>query len=90
MKRYPRSRWNPRYVVYAARDGLTPKQALRRDAKLYIGGKMMGFILWIDARWTEFRALQKMGRDDPAGDDVHAAFDAWLPTVAKPSEGKWT
>lgn len=68
-----------RYLEYARCNGTpNPDVMLRRDEGRFPGGRMAGFILWIGARWAEYRTLRKMGPNEPITDFENAAFDAWL------------
>ena len=71
---------NPRYLAYCAdTGGLSPEDTLARDREEWPGGVMCGFMLWIRARWNEWKAEVDYPASDPAvstGD--HCAFDAWL------------
>ncbi|MEO6324786.1 MAG: hypothetical protein ABIT01_05870 [Thermoanaerobaculia bacterium] len=47
--------WNPHYIAYCkAKGGRTPDETLARDEELYPGGKMCGFICWMNERIAEF------------------------------------
>lgn len=71
--------WNPRYLAYAYAHGETdPKKMLARDAKKYPGGKMCGFIPWIQEKWREWRAIRNIPADAILGNEMHKDFDAWL------------
>ena len=76
------SDWNPRYVAYAATEGLDPEAMLARDRERYPGGCMGGFTIWVQDRWTEWGQLtgHPRGRSSDAfvSKSAHAAFDAWL------------
>lgn len=72
---------NQRYVAYARSLGETPAQAFERDAKRYPGGRMCGFILWVNERWREFDKTQGNGREHVRSKEEHAAFDRWLASV---------
>lgn len=72
-------KWNIRYVLYClAHSETDPDTMLRRDEKLYLGGKMVGYITWIGARWTEWRVLKSYSRDYPLTQADHDEFDTWL------------
>lgn len=70
--------WNSRYVVYAETHGFDPATMLAVDRVLWPGGCMVGFMVWIGERWTEFRRKEGLRWDAPLGDVEHAAFDAWI------------
>ncbi len=70
--------WNPRYLVYARVHGHPdPDEMLAVDTKKYPGGKMCGFILWIDAKLLAFK---KLCPDAFLHNNLvyHEAFDLWL------------
>lgn len=73
---WPERQYNPRYVAYARAQGMTPDEMLESDALTYPGGKMTGFILWLNAKWREWDRLN--GRREPHSDADHQLFDAWL------------
>lgn len=70
--------WNPRYLAYCY--PRTPEVQLRLDDEQYRGGKMIGFMLWISARWREFDELKGRHGDDPDARGNHSMreFDEWL------------
>lgn len=72
--------WNPRYVAYAAKDGLTPEEALARDLDLRPGGCMVDFILWVGDR---VRAFRKAHPEAFVGEHLQdqAAFDRFLGVI---------
>ena len=70
--------WNPRYVAYAASQGRTPDDQLAHDRAEKPGAHMVPFILWIGARWADYRHAHRLGRLDPVTAAGHEAFDAWL------------
>ncbi len=47
-------KWNPAFVAYANSRNLTPEQVLIKDEKKYPGGKMTGFILFMDRQGCIF------------------------------------
>jgi len=73
--------WTSRYLEYARHEG-TPDPAVmvRRDENRFPGGKMVGFILWIGARWAQWRELRGLKHDAPLADTHHEDFDGWLKT----------
>ena len=79
----PSGEWNPRYLVYAKCQGVPdPDAMLAKDEERYPGGKMCGFILWIDAKWSEWATVtghpRSKDRNAPIWPDDHVVFDAWL------------
>lgn len=79
--------WNPRYVLWARKHGLTPEQMIEKDAKDWPGGCMTGFSLWIR---EQVKAICQFYGTQPydlrsiighCGDqDIHKVFDQWLET----------
>ena len=71
--------WTPRYTAYAQAHGRSPDQMLEFDSERYPGGKMCGFILWIDAKWSEWATVtghpRSKDRNAPIWPGDHAAFD---------------
>jgi len=75
--------WNPRFVAYARAHGRQPQAQLDHDRAAWPGGCMIGFLLWIDGKVSEWRTLHpstwfgpRFMRLEGAAD--HAAFDTWL------------
>ena len=72
--------WNRRYLAYAAAHGHGAEEMLARDAERWPGGKMCGFMLWVQARWRTW--AKEAGEHPEWGGGwsarQHAAFDAWL------------
>lgn len=69
--------WNPRYLAYCRAHGNSdPEEMLARERERWPGGVMCGYLLWIDARWTEWRAEVKWSPREPMID--HGPFDRWL------------
>jgi hypothetical protein len=64
--------WNPRFAAFARAHGETPEEMHARQPN------NVAFVLWIGARWREWRALNGLKRDDGIDDAGHAAFDVWL------------
>ena len=72
-----------RYRLYAMAVGASsPEAALATDRKRYPGGHLAGFIVWIQARWQEWR--RETGYEGAAVDAAHDAFDEWLAIVVTP------
>jgi hypothetical protein len=69
---------NPRFIAYAKSEGLAPAAVLSLDAERFPGGKMTGFMLWIQGRWAAWRRLNGLARYEQLSEADHAAFDAWL------------
>jgi hypothetical protein len=68
-----------RYTQYARLTGATsPETALARDIERWPGGKMCGFILFINERWAAYRKARGLKTYDILTDADHAAFDAAL------------
>ena len=68
-------RWNCRFLAYC--NGEEPEAVLARDANLYPGGKMAGFLLWSNGRLAEYRRINPAAFLHGVLSD-HAAYDAWL------------
>ena len=69
------SDYNPRFTAYAKANGKTELEMMEHDTEKYPGGKMTGFIIWMDARWAQFNT--ETGSDNFT-QDKHEKFDAWL------------
>ena len=68
-----------RYTVYAAQHGKTPDEMLAHDKKRWPGGKMCGFMLWINKRWQEWHEAKGYRRHDYIVTSAdHVDFDAWI------------
>lgn len=82
--------WNPRYVLWAKKHGLTPEQMLEKDKEDWPGGCMVGFSLWIRERRDALLRFHNLPIGDlrhlcmrrvegpPLFQDMHKAFDNWL------------
>lgn len=74
--------WNPRFVAYARAHGGAPKEQLKLDEEAYPGGKMAGFIFWVEDRWHEWRSAPGHTRHRGHTPCDHCqdskGFDAWL------------
>lgn len=71
-------RINSRYLAYCAENGSTPDEQMASDRAIYPGAGGTGFVLWIAARWREWRAEAGFPQHAAAGPKQHAEFDAWL------------
>lgn len=74
---------NPRYVAYAKAHGKTPEEMMSHDAKVWPGGVMCGFTLWIRQQKARF-----YGVHPECFLDRHTVYDqeawaAWLEAAAK-------
>ncbi len=70
--------WNPRYLAYCVAHGEPdPDKMLTKDSARWTGC-MTGYILWIQARWSEWRRLMGYKGSDPLWPIDHAMFDMWL------------
>lgn len=67
--------WNPRYVAYAKAHGRTPEEMRAHDEEAWPGGRMAGFILWMNEQWERWRREHQRGTYDPLSDEDHADFD---------------
>lgn len=78
---------NPRFVAYAASNGLTPEAQIEADRTRYPGGLMCGFILWSDERLREF-----FGTPVPSGIKAErwAEYDAWLSPAPAQQQFEWS
>ena len=77
------TRYQPRYTAYCIAHGLAPWEMERVDRLRWRGGSFAGFIVWIQERWQEFRALNPAAQFPGARE--HAEFDAWLKDLAEVS-----
>jgi hypothetical protein len=71
--------WNPYYVAYARDHGMEPAAKLAEDCARGTG-RMMPFMLWIQARWVEWGKLRGIRGSvfDDTSPDRHTCFAAWL------------
>lgn len=79
------SNWNPRYVLWAKKHGLTPEQMMEKNDRYEPGFMMMDFSFWIQA---EVKAICDFYGAKPydlrsiiglCGDpDFQKVFDQWL------------
>mgnify|MGYP001595777524 CR=1 FL=1 len=77
-QRHEEECWNPRYGAYAAAHGLAPDEMLREDAAKFPGGRMAGYLVWMNARWQEWRALHGIKPNAFLSTLEHDDFDAWI------------
>lgn len=75
------SKWNPRFVFYAAAHGKTPYAMLKHDKEVWLGGCMSGFILWIQSKIKEFVFSGKGCCKKCAGD--RPDFNSFLQSFSK-------
>lgn len=73
--------WNPYYLAYSTAHGRNPDAQLAHDVVRWPGGKMCGFILWMHARWEEWRAAT-MTLDYALTPAQRDAFGTWLEQYA--------
>ena len=66
-----------RYQVYAIAHGRSPDDMMAHDEAEYPGGKMTGYIVWVNRKWSDWHAAQIIPRTYCTDAD-HAAFDLWL------------
>lgn len=69
---------NPRYIAYATAHGRDVWSMDTWDRGRFPGGYMAGFVIWLTARWEDYRALRRIRRSDPIGDEMQVDFDRWL------------
>ena len=81
LKDVPSKSWNPRYAAYAKAHGRAPEDMLEHDKERWVGGRMAGYIVWIQERWAEWRELFAP-LPGPWGwhatSEDHVRFDEWL------------
>ena len=70
--------YQPRYIAYAAAHGMSPEQMLAADAQRYVGGKMAGFLIWMNQQWHAWAKANGRDRHAPKTAADHASFDAFL------------
>ena len=70
---------NPRYLAYCKMMGYeTVEEALAQEEIEWPGGKMTGFILWINAMWAKWNKINKHPPREPHDNTQHKEFDIWL------------
>jgi hypothetical protein len=76
------SNWNPRYVLWAKKHGLTPEAMIEKDKQDWPGGCMCGFSLWIGERMRALCTFHGVRdtRELPSllKQDYHKILDNWL------------
>lgn len=65
-----------RFLAYCAANDKRPKAMLAHDARQFPGGKMAGFILWMESKWAEWRKMTNSY--GVLSEAQTAAFDAWI------------
>jgi len=73
---------NPRYILYSESQGRTPNEQLAYDEEVWPGGKMCGFILWIQ---KHLQAYEK--EHGPRSACIYPeAFTQFIRTAAEPPD----
>lgn len=67
--------WNPRYVAYAKAHDRTSEAMLEHDTIAWPGGKMAGFLLWMNDRWQEWYEARGLN-GSPASSNRHVLSEA--------------
>lgn len=80
---HPTSGYQARYRAYAQAHGRSPEELLAHDTTQYPGGKMAGYITWINQQWAEWDRLHARNcgghaREWIRSDAEHIEFDTWL------------
>lgn len=70
-----------RYRAYCDAHNATVDEMRERNDREFPGGRGCGYILWISARWQEWRKAKGYHRDYPLSQEDHDEFDAWLATL---------
>lgn len=78
-------KWNPYFVAYAATNGRTCAAQVEHDREEYPGGSMVGFILWMNQRWAEWRELRGVPRTIPSAPLQGAPHGFWF-HILSPSD----
>lgn len=73
-------KWNTYFEAYALSQGRTCEEQLAFDKERWPGGKMAGFILWINEAWDRWSSLTG---ETPAwgghwSTDQRSMFSGWL------------
>jgi hypothetical protein len=83
--------YNSRYLLYCKAHGNegNPGRQLEEDSAKYPGGKMCGFMLWIQAKWRVFGDKNDVSIDYRTM--YQKDFDTWLTSEVHQVEGgfKW-
>ena len=74
---------NPRYVAYAKAHGKTPDEMMSHDAKVWPGGVMCGFTIWISQQKVLFYNSNPECFLDPYTIYDQEAWTAWLEAAAR-------
>lgn len=70
--------YTSRYVAYATSQGFDPDTMMAVDERLWPGGKMAGYILWMHERWAAWRTENGRRERDVLSREDHASFDAFI------------
>lgn len=68
--------WNKRYLIYAQSHLSTPEDMMESDRWRYPGGKMCGYLNWINESIRQWKA--ETGHVGPLVPADHMRFDVWL------------
>jgi hypothetical protein len=78
---------NPRYMAYCLFYGITdPNKMLEKDIELYPGGKMLGFIQWIQENYLNFKKTIGRNSSDLISNDEQDKFTDYLFQLSKTKE----
>ena len=71
---------NPYYLAYCKAQGREPEAQKAHDTIEWPGGKMCGFMLWIQRAWREWSAEtgEKRFWDGAWSESQRAMFSTWL------------
>ncbi len=72
-----------RFQAYAASQGISPDAVLERDSQEYPGGKMAGYITWLDEQWRTWHAQTNRRRGYILSPADHEDFDRFLGELGK-------
>jgi len=72
--------YQSRYLAYCTLTGdKTPEEIMERDEKQWPGGRMTGFILWVNERWGKwYEIAYPEGKPEVLTCKDHENFDKWL------------